>query len=58
MFKKIIKVAPETNLGSDERYKETVNRKSLDGSIRFAEVKPLTVPQLNSEIEMLKRWSN
>jgi len=53
-----IKVAPETNLGSDERYKETVNRKSLDGSIRFAEVKPLTVPQLNSEIEMLKRWSN
>lgn len=53
-----IKVVPETDLGSDSRYKDLVNKKSLDGSIRFAEVKQITAAELNNEIEVLKRWNN
>lgn len=53
-----IKVIPETQLGEDEKYKDTVNRKSLDGSIKFAEVGMLSIYDLAKEIEMLKRWNN
>ena len=53
-----IKIVPETPLGEDERYKDTVNRKSLDGSIQFAEVKQVTISQINQELEILKRWNN
>lgn len=53
-----IKVAPETPLGDDARYKDTVNRKSLDGSIRFAQVSQTSAAALLKEIETLKRWNN
>jgi len=53
-----IKVVPETQLGEDAKYKDTVNQKSLDGSIKFAEVGQLSLYELGKEIEMLKRWNN
>lgn len=53
-----IKIVPETPLGPDERYKDTVNSKSLDGSIKFAEVKQISLSQINQELEILKRWNN
>lgn len=53
-----IKVVPETELGEDAKYKDTVNQKSLDGSIKFAEVGQLSLYELGKEIEMLKRWNN
>ena len=57
-IKEGIKIIPETPLGDDEKYKLSVNEKSLDGSIKFAEIDKLTLNQIGDEIEILKQWSN